>query len=162
VSQLDLAFVETFVSTRYPHEAIQFVYRRWNSTNPEYFLDGRPSVAVLAGHQPPASGSGRLSPYELLKGLPLLRISTILPVAVSQPQPDAPLTTALDLLNSWNASSIVSVVEIDAPAKRVVTSENTRVRELESDRVVAWSQDDEALPLPALTMFTARAAKMNV
>jgi hypothetical protein len=149
VLEPDPAFVETFVTTRFPHAAIRFLWRGWDRIRPEVLVRDRPTVAVLGV---PLRGSGSVAytaAYELLKSVPILRISSIPP-------------TALDLLISWNAPTAVSVVEIDAPAKRVVASENTRVRELESDRVVAWSQDDESLPLPGLAAFIPRAAKINV
>ena len=73
-------------------------------------------------------------------------------------------TPAVDLLKLWKAPSIVTSVEIDASAKRVIRSENTTVRELEADRVVAWSEDDRALPLPPQLVQAAPAllAPMNI
>jgi hypothetical protein len=53
-------------------------------------------------------------------------------------------------LRLWHAPGVVSEVEISAAAKLVLRSENTSVRNLEVDpKVVFWSQDDAALPLPA-------------
>jgi hypothetical protein len=68
----------------------------------------------------------------------------------------------LELLAFWNAPAEVSVVEINAAAKCVVRSENTTVRELESDLAVAWSQDDRSLPLPNAIAQSASAARINI
>ena len=58
------------------------------------------------------------------------------------------LLMALALLHAWHAPATVTAVEIDAVGKNVRRSENTTVRDLESERVVAWTEDDEALPMP--------------
>jgi lysophospholipase L1-like esterase len=53
------------------------------------------------------------------------------------------------LLRSWNAPALVTRVEIDAAAPRVVASDNAEVTELETvDGVLSWTQADGALPLP--------------
>jgi hypothetical protein len=57
------------------------------------------------------------------------------------------LLMAQAILQAWHAPSLVSAVEIDALRGSVSRAENTTVRELESGRVIAWSQDDEALPM---------------
>jgi hypothetical protein len=58
------------------------------------------------------------------------------------------LLMAQSLLQAWHAPALVTSVEIDALRGRVTRAENTTVRELESGRVIAWSQDDRALPMP--------------
>jgi hypothetical protein len=58
------------------------------------------------------------------------------------------LLMAQALLQAWHAPALVSAVEIDALRGSVRRAENTTVRELESGRVIAWSQDDLALPMP--------------
>lgn len=58
------------------------------------------------------------------------------------------LLMAQALLQAWHAPALVSAVEIDALRGSVSRAENTTVRELESGRVIAWSQDDLALPMP--------------
>jgi hypothetical protein len=58
------------------------------------------------------------------------------------------LLMAQTLLQAWHAPALVSAVEIDALRGSVTRAENTTVRELESGRVIAWSQDDLALPMP--------------
>jgi hypothetical protein len=62
--------------------------------------------------------------------------------------PAAHLLMAQFLLQAWQAPSLVTRVEIDALGKTVRRAENATVRELESDRVIAWTQDDHALPMP--------------
>src|SRR5450432_125866 len=57
------------------------------------------------------------------------------------------LLMAQTLLRAWHAPFLVTAVEIDALRSSVSRAENTTVRELESSRVVAWSQDDQALPM---------------
>jgi lysophospholipase L1-like esterase len=58
------------------------------------------------------------------------------------------LLMAKALLKSWNAPSIVSVVEIDAAAGTTTRSENTSVSALKPEGSVAWDQTDKALPFP--------------
>ena len=53
------------------------------------------------------------------------------------------------VLQSWHAPPLVSAVEINALRGIVTRSENTTVRELENDRVLAWTEDDQALPAAA-------------
>src|SRR5205823_482023 len=64
--------------------------------------------------------------------------------------PAAPghLVMAAALLKAWNAPAIVTAVTIDAPGRRVVHEENTRVSGLTGDGSVSWIQADEALPFP--------------
>jgi hypothetical protein len=65
------------------------------------------------------------------------------------------------LLQAWHAPAMVTSVEIDALRGSVTRAENTVVRELESGRVIAWSQDDQALPMavdftdPAVALATS-------
>lgn len=56
------------------------------------------------------------------------------------------LIMAGSLLKAWNAPALVSAVEIDAAAGRVVSARNTNVSGL-SDQL-AWTQMDSALPMP--------------
>lgn len=64
------------------------------------------------------------------------------------PGPGGHLIMAEALLKSWNAPALVSAVEIDASAKRVVNSENTQVTEFKSSNGISWTQLDDALPMP--------------
>lgn len=64
------------------------------------------------------------------------------------PGPGGHLIMAEALLKSWNAPALVSAVEIDASAKRVVDAENTKVTELKADDGITWTQLDDALPMP--------------
>ncbi|HLK22997.1 MAG TPA: SGNH/GDSL hydrolase family protein [Bryobacteraceae bacterium] len=52
------------------------------------------------------------------------------------------------LLKSWNATALVSAVEIDATSRAVRTASNTSVSVLPGDANLAWTQLDSALPLP--------------
>jgi len=64
------------------------------------------------------------------------------------PGPGGHLLMAGELLKSWNAPALVSAVEIDAIANRVVKATGTKVTNLKSGDAVSWSQLDEALPMP--------------
>lgn len=57
------------------------------------------------------------------------------------------LLMAAELLKAWNAPSLVTTVEIDAAAGRVVNAENTSVNELKGGPSTSWLQSDEALPM---------------
>lgn len=52
------------------------------------------------------------------------------------------------LLKAWNAPGIVSSVEIDASAGRVVKSENCVLTDLQAGTSLSWTQTDKALPMP--------------
>src|SRR5688572_6799175 len=58
------------------------------------------------------------------------------------------LLMAAELLKSWQAPALVSAVEIDAKAKKVADAKKTRVSELKTGDAIAWTQLDEALPMP--------------
>lgn len=58
------------------------------------------------------------------------------------------LLMAAELLKSWQAPSLVSSVEIDARAKKVGDAKRTKVSELKTGDAIAWTQLDEALPMP--------------
>lgn len=59
------------------------------------------------------------------------------------------LIMAMALLKDWKAPSVVSSVEIDAAGKRVAGTERTKVTAAEFGGArVAWTQKDEALPMP--------------
>jgi len=64
------------------------------------------------------------------------------------PGPGGHLLMAEALLKAWHAPATVSAVEIDAPSTRVVQAENTTVTGLDSANGVAWTQTDDALPMP--------------
>ena len=57
------------------------------------------------------------------------------------------LLIAQAVLQAWHAPALVSAVEINALHGIIIRSENTNVRDLENGRVIAWSQDDRALPV---------------
>ena len=58
------------------------------------------------------------------------------------------LLLAESLLKAWNAPALVSAVEIDAARKEAVHQRNTRVADLHVAKAIAWTQTDEALPMP--------------
>jgi hypothetical protein len=163
--QLDAAFLETYIATRFPDKEVEIISLQRDAAPEPGILAVKPAVLVLLGGNNPTYSESNELTSKLKVAMPSLRV-TMMPFLA--PQFRAPADASLDLLVSWNAPAVVSVVEIDAAAKRVVRSENTTVRELESDLVVAWSQDDRSLPLPAgaapaggVTRM-ARMAKINI
>ena len=64
------------------------------------------------------------------------------------PSPAGHLVMAEALLKSWNAPSIVTDVEIDAAKKRVLHAENSKIEKLSGGKKLAWTQTDNALPMP--------------
>jgi hypothetical protein len=52
------------------------------------------------------------------------------------------------LLKAWNAPQLVTDVSIDASGPKVVRQEKTLVTNLHADGGLAWSQRDDALPMP--------------
>src|SRR5882724_13508111 len=64
------------------------------------------------------------------------------------PGPGGHLLMAAELLKSWHAPALVSAVEIDASAKKVVDAKKTKASELKTGDAISWTQFDEALPMP--------------
>ena len=65
------------------------------------------------------------------------------------PSPGGHLVMAEALLESWNAPSVVTAVDISAATRRVVRAENSRVSGLASaGGILSWTQTDSALPFP--------------
>src|SRR6266566_3527308 len=64
------------------------------------------------------------------------------------PGPGGHLLMAAELLKSWNAPATVSSVAIDASAKKVTDTRGTRISDLKAGEALAWTQLDEALPMP--------------
>jgi len=64
------------------------------------------------------------------------------------PGPSGHLLMAGALLKSWNAPTLVTSVEIDAQAKRVVKADKTQLIDPTFEPVLSWTQMDEALPMP--------------
>jgi len=64
------------------------------------------------------------------------------------PGPGGHLLMAGELLKSWNAPATVSSVAIDASAKKVTDTRGTRISDLKTGEALAWTQLDEALPMP--------------
>jgi hypothetical protein len=158
--QLDTALLGTYIGTRFPDKGMEIISLA-REASPESGIPAvQPEVLVLVGGSNLNYSDSSELTLKLKAALPSLRV-TMMPFLA--PQFRTPADASFDLLASWNAPAVVSVVEIDAGAKRVVRSENTAVRELEADRVVAWSQDDRSLPLPAgFAPGGARMAKMNI
>ncbi len=71
------------------------------------------------------------------------------------------LLMAEDLLKSWNAPSLVTAVEIDAAGKKVVSQKNTQVSGLAVGDTVAWTQMDDALPMPVMMRDPVTALAVN-
>jgi lysophospholipase L1-like esterase len=65
------------------------------------------------------------------------------------------LIMAEQLLKAWGARPIVSSVTIDAANGKAVESEYTHVSDLHAGTPLAWTQTDEALPLPFARMLAA-------
>jgi hypothetical protein len=154
--RLDAVFLEAYLATRFPHREVTFISTEQGNTLEKAILMEKPTVLILLeGDKQHTDGN------ELVQrlALPSLRVSRI---PFLDPHLRAPTVTTVDLLVSWNAPALVSAVEIDAAAKRVVRSGNTTVRELESDLVVAWSQDDLSLPLPAGLVHSRNTAGINI
>jgi lysophospholipase L1-like esterase len=63
------------------------------------------------------------------------------------PGPGGHLLMAEALLRAWNAPAIVSSIEIDAAARKLVRADNSKVTGLSQDGL-RWTQEDGALPLP--------------
>jgi lysophospholipase L1-like esterase len=63
------------------------------------------------------------------------------------PGPGGQLIMAEALLKAWNAPAAVSTVAIDAAAKTVVKTGNSKVDGLRTDEVISWTQLDSSLPM---------------
>ncbi len=77
------------------------------------------------------------------------------------PGPAGHLLMAAALLKAWHAPALVSTVEIDATAKRVVRAENAAVTGLESSSGLSWTQTDRALPMPVEMSDAVMALAVN-
>ena len=64
------------------------------------------------------------------------------------PGPGGHLFMAEALLEAWNAPAVVSAVEIDAAAPRVVHADGATVTDLKQAGGLAWTEVDRALPMP--------------
>jgi lysophospholipase L1-like esterase len=64
------------------------------------------------------------------------------------PGPGGHLLMAKALLESWNAPSIVTSVEMDAEAGSATRSENTSITGVKTEGALSWDQTDKALPMP--------------
>jgi lysophospholipase L1-like esterase len=64
------------------------------------------------------------------------------------PGPGGHLLMAEALLKAWNAPALVTAVEIDAAKVRPVRTDNTTVSDLKEANGLAWTQNDNALPMP--------------
>jgi hypothetical protein len=64
------------------------------------------------------------------------------------PGPAGQLLMAEALLKSWNAPALVTLVELDAAAGKVVEARNTRVEGLSGNGAPSWTQEDTCLPMP--------------
>jgi len=64
------------------------------------------------------------------------------------PGPGGQLLMAEALLKAWNAPAVVSTVELDAAADKVVKQDHTEVDNLKANGTISWTQLDSALPMP--------------
>ncbi len=64
------------------------------------------------------------------------------------PGPGGQLLMAEALLKAWNATPLVSAVEIDAASGKATRQENTRLDDLKTGETITWTQTDAALPMP--------------
>jgi lysophospholipase L1-like esterase len=58
------------------------------------------------------------------------------------------LVMAEGLLKAWKAPAIVTEVEIDAVRRAATVQANTHVSDVKSEKGIAWTQMDDALPMP--------------
>jgi hypothetical protein len=63
------------------------------------------------------------------------------------------LIMAEQLLKAWGARPMVSAVTIDASSGKVVKSDYTHISDVHAGAPLAWTQADEALPLPFAPML---------
>lgn len=64
------------------------------------------------------------------------------------PGPGGQLLMAEALLKAWNATPLVSAIEIDAASGKVARQENTSLADLKTGDTITWTQTDSALPMP--------------
>lgn len=64
------------------------------------------------------------------------------------PGPQITLVMAQAVLEAWDAPATVTEVEIDAPRKAARVQVQTRVSDVRAGDGIAWTQEDEALPMP--------------
>jgi lysophospholipase L1-like esterase len=57
------------------------------------------------------------------------------------------LLMAGELLKAWHAPAVVTLVEIDASAKKAEHAEGAKVSDLTAGESITWTQKDEALPM---------------
>jgi lysophospholipase L1-like esterase len=67
------------------------------------------------------------------------------------PSPGVHLAMAGALLRAWHAPAVVTSVEIDGAAGRVVGAENATVDSLMREEGISWSELDGSLPMPVET-----------
>ncbi len=69
------------------------------------------------------------------------------------PDANGQLVMAESLLKAWGAPALVTAVNINAPSKAVVQSDNTTVSALsESKGSLSWTQTDQVLPMPIMDL----------
>ncbi len=64
------------------------------------------------------------------------------------PGPAGHMMMAQALLKDWNAPALVSSVEIDGAAGKLIKAENTTVANLAKQDSLTWEQQDQCLPFP--------------
>lgn len=169
------SWIETFVLTRFPEFSNTFE----RSGGPPAGAQIPPGAVAVVDLQDAGPGTPSASPDFLAKAYPQLRLTLlragppptssegVLWADISDGKAHnsnsqaSELWTAAAVLRAWRAPSLVSFVEIDALRGAVARAENTTVRDLENDHVIAWSQDDRALPLPIDFNETSVAAAVR-
>lgn len=172
---VDLAFLETAVQTRYPRHSIRFIPPAEQSAGKDATAmlnmarRERATVVVwISGpaSQDPSTVSFSRTAFRLARTLPSIRFAAVdlLPVPsssiVDKPVPQNlnifslehggatnGVAAAFDLLRKWGMAPVVTSVDLDCITKNAVVV-NTAVRDVQVNQVVAWTQDDQALPLP--------------
>lgn len=92
--------------------------------------------------------TGVVAALEKAKSLSEADAAKMIPDRV-HPGPSGHLLMAKALLESWNAPALVSHVELDSVFKTAPVQKNSKVSEISSGTpALAWTQWDEALPMP--------------
>jgi hypothetical protein len=88
-----------------------------------------------------------IAALEKAKGLDSDRSSKIIQDRV-HPGPGGQLVMAGAVLKAWEAPAVVTTVELDASAGKVLRAERTTVSDLKTASSISWSQQDQCLPMP--------------
>jgi len=110
--------------------------------------DAVEQLAQSTNHQVANLNADLTQVLQSAKGKDATLSTKIIPDRV-HPAPAGHWIMAASLLKAWNAPAVVSAVDIDAAAPRVVACENTQVSDLKNENgALVWTQLDKALPMP--------------